>query len=268
MNVDPIVDKFCKGKPKTKIVDMMDAFADEKIEKELEICLTELKDYTQARVQKMVAKRENIAECAIWTAKKRYCMLVHDSEKVRYEKPVMKITGLDAKRSSTPDYVRPKMLELIEMIMTSDEKTCQKYVENFKREYSEVDLTKIGMPKSMNNMIKFTDYNDPSWSKKGCPAQTHGAIIYNKMLDDLNLKGYDPIQEGSKAYYVYIKKPNRCNNTHVLSFDEEIPSEFGIDNRVDLDLMFQKAFIKPMEPLFTSSGWSIEKKSSLGSLFD
>ena len=270
LNIDPLVKKFCKDMPLEKRVDVMDKFADEKIEKELEKCLEDLKEYVQARLQKMVAKRENIASGAIWTAKKRYCMLVHDSEKVRYEVPKLKITGLDAVRSSTPDYVRPHMIETMRLILTNETnaKPSQNYVQKFKDEYFNAPLTNIGMPKSMNNMNNFFDLNEPTWSRKGCPAQTHGAIVYNHMIDKLNLVQYNPIQEGSKAYYIYMKKPNRCNNTHVLSFDDEIPEEFQVNDRIDKELMFDKAFIKPMEPLFKASGWEIEKKASLDSLFE
>ena len=47
-------------------------------------------------------KRENIANKGIWTAKKRYILNVWDSEGVRYEKPKLKIMGLEAVKSSTP----------------------------------------------------------------------------------------------------------------------------------------------------------------------
>ena len=40
-------------------------------------------------------KRECIAERRIWTAKKRYILSVWDSEGVRYEKPKLKIKGID-----------------------------------------------------------------------------------------------------------------------------------------------------------------------------
>ena len=245
----------------------MDQFADVKLEKELERVLNDLRDYTQARSNQMVAKRENIASAAIWTGKKRYCMLVHDSEKVRYTKPYLKITGLEAIRSSTPDYARTRMLELIRLILTKGESECQEYMKKVKDEYNSTELTNIAFPKSMNGMGKFKDLNDPKWSSKGCPAQTHGAIVYNEMVERMNLVNQRKIAEGSKAYFVYMKRPNAANNTHVLSFETEIPKEFGVDSAVDRDKQFEKSFHKPMEPLFKLSGWETEKKSNLDALF-
>jgi DNA polymerase elongation subunit (family B) len=60
----------------------------------------------------MIMGREVIAESGIWTAKKRYMLNVWDSEGVRYEKPKLKIMGIETTRSSTPAIVREKLKKL------------------------------------------------------------------------------------------------------------------------------------------------------------
>jgi len=49
----------------------------------------------------MVMKRENIANKGIWTAKKRYILNVWNSEGVQYDKPKLKMMGIEAVKSST-----------------------------------------------------------------------------------------------------------------------------------------------------------------------
>ena len=69
---------------KEKIIGFLDK-ACERIEDVIEKCYNELADYVNAYQQKMVMKREVIADTGIWTAKKHYILNVHDSEGVRYE---------------------------------------------------------------------------------------------------------------------------------------------------------------------------------------
>ena len=70
----------------------------------------------------MVMKREAIADRALWTAKKRYIMNVHDNEGVRYAEPKMKIMGIEAIKSSTPAPCRKALKEMFNVIMKEDEK--------------------------------------------------------------------------------------------------------------------------------------------------
>ena len=86
----------------------------------------ELADYVGAYEQKMFMKRENIANKGIWTAKKRYILNVWDSEGVRYEKPKLKIMGLEAVKSSTPAACRTAIKECMQVIMNKDEEACTK----------------------------------------------------------------------------------------------------------------------------------------------
>ena len=90
---------------KEKIINFLDQ-AGEKIEEVIEKEYVELADYVNAYQLKMVMKREVIADTGIWVAKKHYILNVHDSEGVRYETPKLKIVGIEAIKSSTPESCR------------------------------------------------------------------------------------------------------------------------------------------------------------------
>ena len=108
-----------KIEDKTKVIDFLDKVCEDKLEDIIEKSYVRLADYINAFQQKMVMKRENIADRAVWTAKKRYIMNVFDSEGVRYEEPQLKIMGIEAIRSSTPAACKIKMKDIFKIIMNA-----------------------------------------------------------------------------------------------------------------------------------------------------
>ena len=94
---------------KSKVIDFLDKVCSEQMEKIIDKSYQKLADYMNAFDQKMIMKRENLADKALWTSKKRYIMNVYDSEGVRYEEPQLKIMGIEAIRSSTPAACKQKM---------------------------------------------------------------------------------------------------------------------------------------------------------------
>ena len=104
LNMGPLVDKFLshKSDDKTKVVELLDKICEDKLEPFIERSYKELADYVAAYDQKMIMKRENIAERGIWTAKKRYILNVWNSEGVQYSEPKLKMMGIEAVKSSTP----------------------------------------------------------------------------------------------------------------------------------------------------------------------
>ena len=135
-----------KDVPSERIVDFLDAACKDRIEPFIDRSYKELADYVGAYEQKMFMKRENIAEKGIWTAKKRYMLNVWDSEGVRYEKPKLKMMGIEAVKSSTPAACRTSIKECIEVILTKDEEEAQKYIADFRAQFNELPIEDISFP--------------------------------------------------------------------------------------------------------------------------
>ena len=76
LNLGPVVDKFFSNKSddKNKIVELLDKVCKDKLEPFINASYEELATYVNANDQKMIMKRENIADRGIWTAKKRYIL--------------------------------------------------------------------------------------------------------------------------------------------------------------------------------------------------
>ena len=107
--LDKLVEKTCQGKTDDQIVNFLSKVCDNKLEPYIEKCFDDLSRYTNAYKNAMVMKREVISNKAIWVAKKRYMMNVLDEEGVRLSKPKLKIMGIEAVKSSTPQVCRGKI---------------------------------------------------------------------------------------------------------------------------------------------------------------
>ena len=119
--------------------------------------------------------------------------------------------------------------------------------------------------RGLNGLGKWSDSS--SLYKKGTPIHVKGAILYNNMLKNMNLdKKYPFIQEGEKLKFTYLKMPNPLKET-VISYPTKLPTEMGLDNFIDYDTQFDKAFLDPIKIILDCMGWKTEKTSSLEDFF-
>ncbi len=251
--------------PAERIVNFLDAACKDRIEPFIDRSYKELADYVGAYEQKMFMKRENIANKGIWTAKKRYILNVWDSEGVRYEKPKLKIMGLEAVKSSTPAACRTAIKECMTVIMNKEEEDAQAFIAKFKDEFSSLPVEDISFPRGCNGINKWS--NPATIYSKGTPIHVRGALLYNfyNKKNKLTHK-YPLIQDGEKIKFVYLKTPNKINE-NVISYLNTFPKEFGLDKQVDYDLQFSKSFLDPIKVIMDTIGWQAEKVASLEFLF-
>ncbi|AFD02777.1 DNA polymerase [Synechococcus phage S-MbCM6] len=267
LNLGPLVNKFfaAKSSNKAAVVGILDKICQEKLEPFIESAYQELADYVAAYDQKMKMKRENIADKGIWTAKKRYILNVWDSEGVRYEKPKLKMMGIEAVKSSTPAPCRQKIKDALIVIMNEDEESAQKFIADFREEFLSLPVEDISFPRGCNNLNKWS--NPATVYTKGTPIHVRGALLYNFYIKKGKLTHkYPLIQDGEKIKFVYLKTPNKINE-NVISFFQTFPKEFGIDKQVDYDLQFGKSFLDPLRVIMDAIGWKPEKVASLEFLF-
>jgi len=262
-----LVDKVLKEEPGTdEVIKFMDKVCDGKIQSFIDKSYKELADYVHAYDQKMVMKREALADKGLWTAKKRYVLNVYDNEGVRYTTPKLKIMGLEMIKSSTPYAIREKMKELTKIIVTKGEDEVQEFIEKFKEDFKNLPPEEISFPRGVNGI---KTYEDSSLIyKKGTPIHVRGALLYNQQLKKLNLeKKYPAIQDGEKLKFTYLKQPNPIKD-NVISFPTRIPKEFGLEKYIDFDTQFQKGFIEPTRFIVECIGWEMEKSNSLEDFFE
>jgi len=265
LTLDKLVQATCKDKTKEETLKFLNKVVSSRIEPFIDKCFDELAEYTNAIKQKMVMKREVIADKGIWTAKKRYMLNVLDEEGITFEEPKLKIMGIEAVKSSTPEVCRGKIKEAIKLIMTKGEDELQAFVADFKKEFYQMTAEQISFPRSCNNLKKYR--HSSNIFIKGTPIHVKGALIYNENLKRFKLhRKYPLIQEGDKIKFLKLKEANPFK-FDVISYVTKLPSEFTLQEYIDYDIMFQKTFLDPMSFILNSIGWTYEKTASLEDFF-
>ena len=266
LKLGPLVDKVHKDKTDTnKIIAFMDRVCEDKIQPSIDESYENLANYVHAFAQKMQMKREALADKGIWTAKKRYILNVYNNEGVAYNEPHMKVMGLEMVKSSTPSAIREKMKQSIKIMMQGTENDIHEFIADFKVNFKKLPVEDISFPRGLNGLKDYAD--SVIMYKKGTPIHVKGAILYNHHLVKMGLdKKYPKIQEGEKVKFTYIKQPNPFKDM-VISYPGRLPVEFGLQQYIDYDLQFDKAFIEPIKVVLDCMGWSTEKRNSLESFF-
>ena len=260
-----MVDKIFKDQSDNrKIVKILDKFSEEKLQPFIDSSFAKLAKYVNAYDQKMIMKREVIANKGIWTAKKRYILNVFNEDGINLKEPKLKIMGIEAVKSSTPAPCRVKIKEALNVIMNKDESALIDFIENFRTHFKKLPPEDIAYPRSCNNLKKYSSTKDIYL--KGTPIHVRGALLYNTLLKKHKLSKYETIQSGDKIKFISLKEPNTLRE-NVISFSNQLPKEFKLHQYIDYDEMFTKSFLEPLRFIVNAIGWNFEKKSNLDEFF-
>jgi DNA polymerase elongation subunit (family B) len=264
LTLEDLIEKVCVGKTTEQKIRTMDKMCEEVFQPFIDQGYTELAEYMNAFAQKMQMKREVLADKAIWTAKKRYVINVHNSEGVQYAKPKVKVMGLEMVKSSTPAVIRDKLKDSLQVILHGTEKDLHKYVMDFKREFDKMPVEDIAFPRSCNGIKQYA--GSPVYIK-GTPIQVRGALLYNHHCKRMGIdKKYQAIRDGDKIKFVYVRTPNPFQED-VIAFPQVLPKEFALETYIDYDLQFQKVFLDPLQIVIESLGWKTQEETSLEDFF-
>ena len=261
INFGPFIKKLAPKDP----VKALDKICAEHFEAVLQKGYDNLFRQMNAYTNRMIMEREAIADRGIWMAKKRYILNVHNNEGVQYKEPKLKIMGIEAIKSSTPQVVRDKFLQVFKIIISGSEIDTRKFINDFKSEFKSLPPEAVSFPRGCSEVKKYSDRK--TIFKKGTPIHVRGALLYNDQIKDKALdKKYTPIQNGEKVLFSYLKMPNPIRQ-NVISFPDYIPPEMNLARYIDYETQFSKTFLDPIEPILDAVGWSVEEKSTLEDFF-
>ena len=260
-----VVQCFPEGGDVQEIVTFINNVCEKKIEPYIDVCYGNLSGYVNAFSQKMKMKREAIADKGIWTAKKRYILNVWNLEGVAYTEPKLKVMGIEAVRSSTPQACRDNIKELLKVIMTKTEDDVIEFIAQFREKFATLPFEDVAFPRGCKNLSEYVDRD--TVYKKATPIHVRGALLYNKMLKDKKLEQrYPLINNGDKIKFCYMKTPNPMRE-NVFASPGTLPRQFGLDQYIDYNTQFDKSFVEPIKTILDAIGWQVEKRANLDSFW-
>ena len=267
LNLGPLVEVIYKDREKNgaSICSFLNKVCEMEFEKYIESSYETLANYVNAYDNKMVMKRENIADRGIWTAKKRYILNVWDSEGVRYDEPKLKMMGIEAVKSSTPAPCRTMIKDALKLMMNGTEEDVIHFIDDSRAKFKSLPPEEIAFPRTVSDVKKY--YNYTTIYSKGTPIHCRGALLFNHYIKKKKLTNkYSLIANGEKIKFLYLKKPNLIQE-NVLSFIQDFPHELGLDKYIDYDLQFEKSFVEPLKTILDAIGWNVEKTVNLELFF-
>ena len=293
IDLEDLVNQVCpEHYTREQRLEFLIKFGEKVMDPYIDHCYQEFAEYINAFQQKMHMKRENVISRMISVAKKMYCMEVYNSEGKQFsvDDPYMKIMGLKLVKSDTPAVMRQALRKALPILLQKSEAEVQDYVEEVRKTFGQYTVEEIAFPKTANNVSAYDrkiverlyenatdkiekanladklDVDSLIYTKK-TPIAVKGALIYNHLIEKyaLGLK-YQPIRDGDKVKFVYLKKGNPIGES-VIAFVDKLPDEFKLREWVDYQTMFEKVFYKNMEILCQPLGWSPKKVETLDSIF-
>lgn len=242
---------------KEQTVEMLNKFCEKKIMPVIDKSFLTLAEYLNVYIPCLTMVRDVITDKSVWTAKKRYIMNVWDSEGTRYKAPKLKMMGIETVKSSTPAICRDMMTKAIKLFMNGTQQDVHEYLATCEAEFSKAPFEDIGFPRSVNGIKKY------SKQEKSVPIHVKGTKAYNQGLKDTGLnKQYEPIREGEKIKFAYLREPNKFRS-HVLSAPGGCPPEWEIEKYIDYSLQFEKSLIEPLKNILECAGWSTKHENTL-----
>lgn len=206
------------------------------------------------RLNKLWLKLEKCCDYLIELTPAHYiCYLQYDEGDDLYASKFdkkFKAVGVEIVKSDTPEWSKDHIKKLLEMIFTNVPKgeilrTISKYKQDF---MLPENISKISKPISINTL---------SAAKNGVmPAPRKGANAFNAVIDSSDeYAGYEPITEGTKAKWIYVKTPNRFESDVITYNTEEWPSFLDKYFDIDKEVQFEKVFKKPLSKILETMGW-------------
>lgn len=194
---------------------------------------------------KITFEQEKITFSALFSTKKRYATwTLLDGGKW---KDSMSITGLEIIRSDSPELVKPKIKQILEMLLKdySDDE-IKKYIKRCKKELKQCNPLEIAENKGINKLDKYS--LDNYFYKKGTPHQIKGVINFKFLLNKFQLESeYEVPKNGDKAKVVYLQKnPFKIESLSFLTWPKEFDN-IGIS--VDVGKMIENNFVKKVRGL-------------------
>lgn len=232
------------------------------------------------------AGRELCAVKGLFITKKRYAVLIYDSEGTRVDvagKPgKIKAMGLDLKRSDTPKTVQEFLNDVLVSVLTGKPKEdIFQQIRDFRKEFRSWDKWLQGSPKRVNNMTHYQNITDNkskiNWGtaqveqkKKTIPGHVAASLNWNKLRQIYNDHYSMSITDGQKVVVCKLKPNPAGINSIAYPVDEMKLPDWFKELPFDSDAMEEALIDKKLDNLLGVLKWDIGSQkddSTFGDMF-
>jgi len=259
-----MVKKFAHNKTKEQQYEFVKKVGYSKLTDVINDAIVEFNDYLNVHDPVLDMKMEAVGS-GVFIAKKKYIMSIVHMEGVDYAEPEMKMTGVEAVKSSTPAPARKALTDCAQIIVTGSEDELIEYVDKFRKNWTSLPPDEIALPTSVNGIRKY--HIEGNQYKLGCPMHIRAAINYNHWIQRKEIDMYySDIKDGSKAKYIFLIKNNKTKE-NVIAFPNKLPKELDLHSKIDYNTQLERSFLSPLKIMLEPTKWSYERKANLMDLF-
>lgn len=202
-------------------------------------------------------KREKIITKMFVQVKKKYVCQIIANEGEVYDKPKIKITGLETKKSDLPGFCKKGLNELIDVMFDGerpDEERMVEIVRKYQKIHKNSPIEEIAIPKGVKDYKKYSiDFSKGMIYLPSTPIHNRASINHNYMVQKYKLP-YREIDDGAKVKYLFVNQTNELHQ-NVIAFDDEWPDLFDKKFTVDRDTLFTKTFLDISQRMFDALGF-------------
>ena len=245
---------------KMEFFEKMESFMDPFFEKILKI-----KADNNKMKQVIVFKREGFILKQLILAKKKYITELLKNENDIYDPPKMKVTGVEIKKSDTPQFCKIELMNAVRDILNYKNKEKNiKLLNEIKKAFKSQPFDLIAQKSSIQEYSKFVPHPIEHYLKHGIQYESgsimtaKAALNYNYLINKMQLP-LMPIANGSKIKYIRVM-PNNPINCETVAWVGNYPHEFEKLFKIDYDEQFIKTFLSVIERIHVVLGWCDEDR--------
>ena len=259
-----MVEKFVPDKTKKEQNEFVKKVGYSKLTECIDNAIESFNNYLNVHDPILNMKMEAVGG-GVFIAKKKYVMSIVHMEGVDYAKPKLKMTGVEAVKSSTPAPARKALTDCANILVTGTEDELIEYVTKFRKEWNALAPDEIALPTSVNGIHKY--HIEKNQYKLGCPIHVRAAINYNHWIKESKIDiYYSDIKDGSKAKYVFLIDQNYTRE-NVIAFPARLPKELDLHDKIDYNIQLERSFLSPLKIMLEPTNWKYEKTVNLMDLF-
>jgi DNA polymerase elongation subunit (family B) len=226
-------------------------------------------------------KQEYVSESGLWIAKKRYAQKIITEKGVLISQMTngakewkLDVKGMDVVRSNFPKAFREFMSGiLIDILNISEKKKIDDKVLAFREDMKQKPMFDIMFPTGVKELKKYKTKKEKGQMfgdrVKGTPVHAKSALNYNDLMDYYKITASQPILDGEKIKWTYLKQnPFGIESCAVKGFEDPEEILKFITQYIDYEKIFTASLENKLGDFYSALNWgAIPKNDNMADFF-